>query len=257
MRQVQALLGLPAHAVSGLVEAGFVTPVRGPGRAWRFSFQDIVLLRTAHRLRSAHVPPRKLLRALASLKASLPEALPLTGLRLGAVARRVVVREGRLQWEAETGQLLMDFDTAPAPADVQPLSMDQADWFAQGVALEADDPVAAEQAYRTALAADAAHVHAYLNLSALLCDQGRCDEALAVLAEGLAQVPGEAQLHFNRGIALEDQQRVDEAIAAYEQCLVLQPELADAHFNLARLHQQAGRPHRALRHLRDYQRLAQ
>lgn len=260
VRKVQALLGLPAHVVSGLVEAGFVTPLRaGPGRAWRFSFQDVVLLRTAHRLRSAHVPPRKVLRALARLKAGLPETLPLSGVRLGALARNVVVHEGALQWEAESGQLLMDFDSAPAPADVQPLptdAHDEVDWFAHAVALEAGDTAAAERAYRSAIAADARHTHAYLNLSALLCEQGRCDDAVALLAEALQSLPGDAQLHFNHGIALEDQQRLDEAVAAYERALALQPDLADAHFNLARLHQHEGRPHRALRHLREYQRLA-
>lgn len=256
LRKVQALLGLPAHVVTGLIDAGVVTPTRGPRHAWRFTFQDVVLLRTAHRLRTAQVPSRKLLRALARLKLGLPDQLPLSGVRLTAVGRDVVVREGRLQWEAESGQLLMDFDTLPGSADVQSLNADEIDWFTEGDGLEGDDPAAAEKAYRQAIAADPSHVPAVLNLSAMLCEHGRCDDAVALLDDALARLPDNAELHFNHGIALEDQHRFDEAVMAYERCVALQPTFADAHFNLARLHERAGRPHRALRHLRDYQRLA-
>lgn len=257
LRKVRAMLGLPLHVVTGLIDAGVVTPTRGPRHAWRFTFQDVVLLRTAHRLRTAHVPSRKLLRAMARVKGGLGP-LPMSGVRLTAIDRQVVVREGLLQWEAESGQLLMDFDTAPAPADVQPLGSDASaiDWFAEGAALEDSDPAAAERAYRHALGADPEHAPAALNLSALLCEQSRCDDAVRVLDQALRHLPDDAGLHFNRGIALEDQQRADEAISAYERALALQPDLADAHFNLARLHERAGRPHRALRHLQAYRRLA-
>lgn len=254
LRKVQALLGLPLHVVTGLIDAGVVTPTRGPRHAWRFTFQDVVLLRTAHRLRTAQVPSRKLLRALARVKGGLGP-LPLSGVRLTAVDRRVVVREGPLQWEAESGQLLMDFDAAAAPV-VQPLGVEEVDWFEQAVKLEATDPAAAMKAYRAALAADPSHAAAWVNLSALLCEQGHCDDAVQTLDEALVHLPDDADLHFNRGIALEDQQRLDEAVGAYERALALRHDLADAHFNLARLHERAGRPHRALRHLHEYRRLS-
>lgn len=256
LRKVQALLGLPVHVVVGLIDAGVVTPTRGPRHAWRFTFQDVVLLRTAHRLRTAQVPSRKLLRALARVKGGL-SAQPLSGVRLSAVDRQVVVQEGPLQWEAESGQMLMDFDGAASPADVHTLEDDaeSIDWFARGAALEEADPSAAERAYRQALDVDAGHVSAALNLSALLCEEGRCDDALEILHRALRHRPDDASLHFNLGIALEDQRRIDEAIAAYERSLSLQNDLADAHFNLARLHEKAGRPHRTLRHLQEYRRL--
>ena len=254
LRKVQALLGLPAHVVTGLIDAGVVTPTRGPRHAWRFTFQDVVLLRTAHRLRTAQVPSRKLLRALAQVKGGLGP-LPLSGVRLTAIDRQVVVREGSLQWEAESGQLLMDFESAAAPV-VQPLAQETAGRFADAMALEAHDAAAAEQAYRQVLASDPHHSQAWLNLSALLCEQGRCDDAVQALDEALLHLPDVADLHFNRGIALEDQQRLDEAVSAYERALALQHDLADAHFNLARLHERVGRSHRAMRHLHEYRRLS-
>lgn len=255
LRKVQAMLGLPAHVVTGLIEAGVVTPTRGPRHAWRFTFQDVVLLRTAHRLRSAQVPPRKLLRALSRLKGGLPSQLPLSGVRLSAVDRGVVVHDGDLRWEAETGQLLMDLEGVAAPGGMLHPVHDT-DWYAQALLREAEDPAAAEAAYRRVLADDPRHADAWVNLSALLCEQGRCAEAVDLLNGALPTLPDDARLHFNLAIAFEDHQQPDAAIAAYERCLALAPDLADAHFNLARLHERAGHPHQALRHFHAYRRLA-
>lgn len=271
LRQVVSMLGLPAHVVRGLIEAGFVSPQRGPRNAYQFDFRDIVLLRTAHRLRAAHIKPAKLLQSLARLKASLPDELPLTGLRITAVGSDVAVRDNGVQVAADTGQLLMDLEVAPAGGAVALLDREperepgpepaassgsaDIDWFERGVALEVGDPAGAEQAYRQALAADADDTDAYLNLSALLCAAGRCDEAVTVLDDATQRLSDEPLLHFNHAIALEDQRRYGAAIAAYARCLALDPDCADAHYNLARLHERSGEPQRALRHLQAYRRL--
>jgi len=60
LKGVRELLGLSAATVSRLVAAGFVTPGRGPRNEYEFSFQDVVLLRTAHRLQAAKIPPPQL-----------------------------------------------------------------------------------------------------------------------------------------------------------------------------------------------------
>ena len=90
LRRVQAMLGLSSSIVSGLIAAGFVAPTRGRRTEWRFTFQDLMLLRTAHALQATKIPARKILRSLARLMATLPQELPLTGLRItviGADAR--------------------------------------------------------------------------------------------------------------------------------------------------------------------------
>src|SRR5205085_9885893 len=101
-----------------MIEAGFVTPSRGRRNEWRFTFQDLALLRTAHALQSQSIPARRIVRSLARLKATLPAELPLTGLRITAVGGDVAVRDrsGRLQ--AGSGQLLFDFDVAPVAGSV-------------------------------------------------------------------------------------------------------------------------------------------
>ena len=65
IRGIQEMLGLSRGVISGLIAAGFVTPTRGARNEYRFTFQDVVLLRTAHRLQAAQIPPRKILRRCA------------------------------------------------------------------------------------------------------------------------------------------------------------------------------------------------
>lgn len=268
VRSIQAMLGISRGVVRGLVKAGFVSPARGPRNELRFSFRDVVLLRTAHGLRSAHVAPRRIASSLRKLRASLPEELPLTGLRITAVGNAVVVHEGMARWEPDSGQLTMDLDFAPvggqlavfahrgqpqpdAPRDPP----DAAQWFAQGQMLEEDDPAGAEDAYRRALSCEPGHADACLNLGALLCDAGRCDEAVRLYAQAIARNPRVAELHYNLAVALEDLGRIEAALASYERCLELDPRFADAHFNAARLHDELGHAQKALRHFSAYRRL--
>jgi len=257
------MLGLSRAVITGLIAAGFVTPSRGKRREYRFSFQDVVLLRTAHRLQAAQIPPRKILRSLQRLKATLPSELPLTGLRIAAVGNDIAVREGDCQWAAESGQLLIDFEVKPAGSSVrvmsrepEPAADDAMTWFDRAVELESSHPRDAEQAYRQAIRRAPGYVDPYLNLGVLLCDAGRCDEAVEVYRDGLRQSPDEALLHFNLAIALEDLERTMDALASYDACMRLAPAMADAHYNAARLHEQLGHATQAIRHYSEYRRLS-
>jgi tetratricopeptide (TPR) repeat protein len=266
LKSVREMLGLSAGTLTRLIDAGFVTPARGPRNEYRFSFQDVVLLRTADQLLANKIPPRKVVKALVQLRRQLPDEVPLTGLRISAVGPDVAVRQGDLQWDAESQQLLMDFEVAPAKAggavtfiarptpQVQPAAAPDAE-LAQAEALERSDPAAAEAAYRQVIRHAPDRIDAYLNLGALLYDTGRLAEALAVYEQGLARAPREALLHYNRALALEDLKRYNDALAAYEACIALAEDFADAHFNAARLYEQLGRNQLALRHFSAYRRL--
>ena len=118
IRAIQEMLGLSRGVITGLIASGFVAPSRGPRNEYRFTFREVVLLRTAVELQAARIPARKILASLRKLKATLPAELPLTGLRITAVGNDVTVRDGRSQWHADTGQLVMDFELAPAAGNV-------------------------------------------------------------------------------------------------------------------------------------------
>ena len=268
LRSLQSLLGVSRRVLTGLIDAGFVQPTRGRRNELRFTFQDVVVLRTAFQLQSAKIASRKILRALAKLKAELPEELPLSGIRITAVGDSVAVKTGLAQWDAVSGQHLLDFEVAPIKGDVAFLDSiprnlksreQQADeWFALGEQLTSTDVVGAEQAYRKVLElAPSPHYSAYTNLGVLLCEaETRCEEALSVFDRALEHFPDDALLHFNRAVALEELKHCDAAAAAYERCIELDPTHADAHFNLARLSEIRGDKQGLVRHLSAYRRLS-
>ncbi|WP_436230760.1 tetratricopeptide repeat protein [Caballeronia sp. LjRoot29] len=267
LRSLQSILGVSRRVLSGLIDAGFVQPMRGKRNELRFTFQDVVLLRTAFQLQSSKIPSRKILRALGKLKAELPAELPLSGIRITAVGDAIAVRTGDDQWDATSGQHFLDFEVAPVKGDVAFLDAtprtlksrtQQADeWVALAEQLTSTDVLGAEQAYRKALTLSPdPHYLAYINLGVLLCEaETRCEDALSVFDQALQNFPNDALLHFNRAVVLEELKRYDAATAAYEKSLALDETHADAHFNLARLSEIRGDKQGLLRHLNAYRRL--
>src|SRR6185369_12208819 len=116
-KDVAALLGLSADQVRSYVRAGFLAPVQGPRGEYRFSFQDLILLRTAKGLLAADVPRRRIRLALQNLQEQLPDGRPLTGVRITAQGHHVVVRDGKEVWNPESGQILLDFQVADLERD--------------------------------------------------------------------------------------------------------------------------------------------
>ena len=61
IRAIQEMLGLSRGVITGLIASGFVAPSRGPRNEYRFTFREVVLLRTAVDLQAANIPARKIL----------------------------------------------------------------------------------------------------------------------------------------------------------------------------------------------------
>jgi tetratricopeptide (TPR) repeat protein len=261
VRDIERLLGLSKSVVQGFVDAGFVAPQIGERNEMEFSFQDLILLKTAQGLAAARIPPRRLKQALARLRAELPPSLPLSGVRISAVDGRIVVQQGSSQWHADSGQYLLAFSTPEAAGVAQPLPSEPQPGeeplqeLQRARELEAFDPDGAERVYRAAIARDPDLLAAAVNLGCLLQARRQVAAAEQVYREALDRFPDEALLHFNLATALEDGKRFDEAVSAYERALAIDPAFADAHYNLARIHEAAARPQAAIRHLGEYRRL--
>jgi predicted Zn-dependent protease len=262
VRDVERLLRMSRGTIQGLIRAGFVAPARGARGEYRFSFQDLILLRTARALRAAKVPARRITRSLKALRRRLPDTVPLSGLRICAVGDRVVVAEKRGRWHADSGQYLLDLDVSVADGELTVQARgeisgnagaDQS--FNRGLALEADSRERAEEAYARALALDPGHVAARINLGRLLHEAGRLPDAERVYRDGVARAGEDAVLWFNLGVLLEDMGRRDEAIAAYESSLRADPRFADCHYNLALAYEAAGNARGAIRHMGEYRKL--
>jgi tetratricopeptide (TPR) repeat protein len=262
VREVERLLRLPRSAIHSLIKAGFVKPTRGPRNSYLFSFQDLIVLRTAQTLAAARVPARRITRSLKALRRHIPDSMPLSGLAIRAVGERVVVKEGSRRWQADSGQYLLAFDGDPADGAMKVMeraaevtAASASGWFEQGCALERDNPGAARVAYEKAIAADPAHVEAHINLAILRHEAGELKAAERIYRRALAARPNDSVLWFNLGVLLTDMQRHDDALHAYEEALRHNPRMADCHYNLALLCKTMKRPKQAIRHMAQYRRL--
>jgi len=260
-RDVEKLLRLSRSTLRALVEAGFVTPARGARNALRFSFQDLIVLRTAQALIDANVPKRRIMQSLKELRRRLPDSMPMSGLRIRALGKRVVVSEREGRWQADSGQYLLAFEGDPAEGSldvIEPAAQAEAtppDWFERGVALEPSDANAARAAYERAIADDPSHVEARINLGRLLHETGRLAQAERVYRDAIRADAVDALLFYNFAVLLEDIGRVADAMRLYESALRLDPQLADGHYNLALLYEARGRSTDAIRHMARYRKL--
>jgi tetratricopeptide (TPR) repeat protein len=255
VREVEKLLRLSRRTIHSLVKAGFVSPSRGPRQTYLFSFQDLIVLRTAQALAAAKVPPKRITQSLKELRRHLPAAMPLSGLSICAVADRVVVKEGASRWQAESGQYLLAFEGDPAAGALRVI--ERKDWFAHAVDLEEEgDTEGAIKAYEEAVAADPTFLDAHINLGWLLHEAGRLDKAERAYRKGLEACGADPVLLYDLGVLLEDMDRKAEAAETYRAALRGDPGMADCHYNLALLCEELDRPQEAIRHMAQYRRLA-
>jgi tetratricopeptide (TPR) repeat protein len=269
VQDVERVLHLSRSTIRGLVDAGFVNPERGTRREYRFSFQDMIVMRTARALIEAKVPRKRIRHSLEDLREHLPHTMPLSGLSICAVGDRVVVRDGKHRWQADNGQYLLGLDvmqengilqmverrqTVSEP-DSAPEAKSAEQWFEEALSLEDADARAARKAYEQAVQLDAQHVASWINWGRLLHEHGATAEAERVYRRAIDQCGQDPLLMFNHGVLLEDLGNTGAALRAYHAAIEEDPDLADCHYNLARLYQALGQPQHAIRHFGQYRRL--
>jgi tetratricopeptide (TPR) repeat protein len=266
-QEVAQILGFSPARVRSYVQAGFLRPSRGSRGQFRFSFPDLVFLRTARGLIEARIPERRIRQALRKLSRELPESGRLTDLRIAAEGARIVVEDGTTRWQPESGQTLFDFSVAEPAAEVEPLAREAIadaraeepltaeDWYELGAELEPGAPREAREAYERSLGLDPGHAQAHVNLGRLLHESGDASAAEGHYRAASSARPDDATAAFNLGVALEDLGREREALAAYERALEIDPCDADAHFNAANLSERLQDTAAALAHWKSYRRL--
>lgn len=260
-QEVARLLDLPVQRIRSYARAGVVTPGRDEHNSLNFTFQDLVLLRTAAELERARVPARRITSALTHLKEHLPDDRSLTELSIRASGDEVVVREStEPPWNPQSGQFVFEFDVADPAARTQtlqpeaPVERSAAEWFDAALELETTSPQEARAAYQRALSIDDTLLDARVNLGRLLHEAGELAEAEAEYQRVLSH--GEhAVASYNLGVVLEDAGRPADAIRAYMRAIAADSELAEAHFNLARLHERRGDTRAAIRYFNSYREL--
>ena len=281
--EVAKTVGFTPVRIRSLVRRQLLAPAR-IGGSYRFSFQDLALLKAAKNLLEADVPSRRAFAALTKLKDRLIESgKPLSAMRISAAGGAVVVRDGDALWNAETGQGHLPFG-AEAFGEVRRLvagsrnakassadpatptlagasrkafgkgkteELDSDDWYNLGLDFEDSEPAKAPAAYGRAIALNANNADAHVNLGRLLQVDGDLRRATRHYQAALAAVPEHQLAHYNLGTVFDELGELNRAMGFYRQA----PGVPDAHHNLARIFDLRGDELASLRHMHRYKTL--
>ena len=218
-RQVAEAVGLAPERIRGFVRGQVLSPSRGGGGQYRFTFQDIVLMRTAKGLLDADVPSRRAVSALRKLGdrlATNASRRPLSALRVSADGGAVVVRDKDALWNAETGQGHLGFAFE---------RLGEVRAFAKRIG-------GAEERSPAAGAPSASAP----SMRGASSSRPSAENAREI---GAAAKEMDSDDWYNLGLDLEEA-RPEEAPQAYKRALDLDSQNADAHLNLGRLYQVEG-----------------
>jgi tetratricopeptide (TPR) repeat protein len=254
--EVRRMLHISERQMRAWERLGFIPAAAG------YSFRDLIALRTLCELRAHRIPPRRIARALESLKRLLSEVeRPLAELKIFSDGRRIAVRVAGQNMEASTGQILFDFDTAEL-GGVQPLTpqlpapreRESEAWFQKGLFLEETGaPVEqAVEAYLRAVECNPSAAGALVNLGTIHYRLRQFQEAERYYAQSLEADPTYPLAHFNLGNLYDERGDLDKAHQCYESAVRLNPRYGDAHFNLALLCERTGDALRAVHHWKAY-----
>jgi len=268
-QEVTGMLGMTAARLRAYVRSGVLCPQRGHGGELLFSFQDLLLLRTAEGLVTERLPPRRVRDALRRLRRILPASQPLTGVQLASASGHVVVRDGERAWRADSGQVLLPFEGATidegeggdrrsgegeAPIAFRPRVLaggPLAEAPASGAGGSRGDDDGATGAGQGGLTADEADEIAppvaedFFQLGCSL-EAGAPEAARAAYERALALSPTHVDAHVNLGRLLHEAHELRLAEEHYRSALALRPRDVTALFNLGVLMEDQQKPEEAL-----------
>jgi tetratricopeptide (TPR) repeat protein len=242
------------------VRRKLVNPTRGARDEYRFSFQDVVLLRSAKGLLDANVSSRAAHRVLRKLTSEFDQVKSLAAMRIFADGNTVVVREDNQLWEAETGQSQLDFTVQELADNVADLThqnliiakegdaLDTDEWYNLGLDLEEIDIAKAPDAYRRAIELDPKNADAHVNLGRLFQLKGDLKYAKRHYEIAVTVVPTHQLANYNLGTVFDELDEMEKAAEFYSKA----DRVPDAHYNLARIFELRGDELSALRHMREY-----
>ena len=256
------LTSLTPNQIRHIVRKGLITPQRNARGAFRFSFQDIVVLRRIGILLTESSSMSKVLKHMRALKTRLGPEQVLSGVNLRTVGSHIVVQERNAIWVADDGQVLLNFESEPTDshgvieefrprnmlrdaihADESVLTSDE--WFLIGVELEKVDTEQAIQAYGHAIRIDEENTDAYINLGRLLQLDDKLEDAKLLYERALEIEPENELANFNLGTIFDTLHELDKAIRYYLRA----DKMESAHHNLSRIFELTGDELAARRHL--------
>src|SRR5277367_6041026 len=184
------------------VKHDFVHPSTRRGRRLRFAFSDLLVMRLAKEILPTRHHLNPVRRCLERLGLFFSAERPVTALKLVAEDGRIVVRDGAVRFEVDTGQLLLDFGGGdPAGVVEERFGPARAQArFDEALRTAERDPLKALALYSAVLGREPRNFDAHLKVAALLESQGDLTGALRHLLGAAAILPTDAEVHLKLGL---------------------------------------------------------
>ena len=257
-RMAARILAISPERIRYWVRRKLVKPGTVRGRHYQFSFEDLLMLRLAKEL----LPNRRRLDAVVRCFERVGRIndtrRPVTALKLYEKDGRILVRDGAVIFEAETGQMMLDFVVASSGGE----TIKQADspvrlrrLLDTARDLEESNPTRALTIYRDYLEHRPRDGMVHRQVSALCERLGDVAGAVRHLDEAAAMEPDSAELHFDLGVLNRKLNNLERAAASFARAVECEPDLIEAHLHLAQIYETQGRQREAMRHLSAAHRL--
>lgn len=255
-RSAARILAVSPERIRYWVKRRLVRPAWTHGRGYQFVFNDLLMMRLAKELLPTRRHLQPIRRCLERLGQLLTPERPVTALKVFEEDGRIVVRDGKVKFEAESGQLMLNFNLDRLAREVRdeiaaapPVTLETA------AAAAEDEPLRAIRLYSQLLAREPQNSTAHIELAALLEPAGDTRGALRHLLAAAALEPANAGLHYHLGLLYLGQDRPQDALTRFLRAVEIDAKLVDAHRRLAELYEAMGRTRDAIRHLSVVHRL--
>lgn len=249
-RMAARILAVSPQRIRYWVRRRLVQPAFVKGRSYQFSFKELLVLRLTKELLPESRRLLNLRRCFERLGERLEPGRPLTAVKLYDQEGRIVVQDGPIKFDADSGQMLLDFGALGPAGEVRSASIEGSKRLLEAAAqLEDSHPARAIKLYRGYLERSPNDGGVHRRLSALLERSGDLEGAIRHLVAVVALEPSAAAHHFDLAVLYRSQSDFANALRSFEAALERDPDLLEAHLHLAEIYERQGAKREALRHL--------
>lgn len=263
-REVANLFNISESRLRYWDRSGFISPSGFSGKRRCYTFQDLIGIRSAKTLLDKGVSLQKARGFVDSIREKLPlSSHPLDRLRILGDSKTVTVIDEDREFEAGSGQLLLDFRVRDFEQEVvaqlpgsrfDKTERTAYEWYLEGCRLDENDATMAlaEEAYHRAIYLDPTLANAYTNLGNLMYRSGNPEDAKILYQKAIDVDENQPEAHYNLGFIEFETGRLEDAERCFSVAVDLDNTFADAHFNLAITLFRLGQMERAQDHLQNY-----
>lgn len=263
-REVSNLFDISVSRLRYWDRSGFLSPSGNHGARRRYTFQDLIGIRSVKTLLDKGVTIQKARGFVKSIRQKIPQSShPLDRLRIMGDSKTVTVVDEDREFEAASGQLLLDFRVRDFEKEVvakfPEIGLDKTErsayeWYLEGCRLDENEATLAlaEEAYHRAIHLDPTLANAYTNLGNLMYRSGYPEDAKTLYNKAIEVDTNQPEAHYNLGFIEFEHGNLESAETCFSVAVELDSMFADAHFNVAITLFRLGRLERARAHLQSY-----